>query len=163
MVLLFFMPSFEAQAGNIDLPNEFDFHNEDFGYRLWEDVIDPASPEGPRGIVMHVPAHSLSKVWELVEEGYYEQVELLAGSASLVVHRGESEEWITMPLTMDNHTADGVRINYTDQFCVVTDETDAWVLSRPSTEFKIAFERDVTKSPTDQLSQFILTLVAAQG
>lgn len=155
------MPSFEAQAGRIDLSPAPDFQHDDFGYGLWENVVDPANPEGPRAIVMHVPAHSLSKVWELVEEGYCETIELLAGSASLVVHRGDAEEWTTMPLTHENPTADGIAITCGDQFCVVTDEQDAWVLSRPSREFDISFERDATTHPADELSRFILALATS--
>lgn len=159
------MPNFGARAGTVTIPLAPDFFNQDFGYGLWEGVVDPASPEGPRAIVMFVPAGSLSKVWELVKEGYSERVELLAGSASLVVHRGEgdTEEWITMPLTMDNPTADGVIIECGDQFCVVTDDEDAIVLSRPSIDFDISYERDVTTHPADELSRFIVAHVASQN
>jgi hypothetical protein len=53
----------KSVAGSVDLSEISQFHNPDFGYTLFEEVIDPANPKGPRAIAMHVPAHSLSKVW----------------------------------------------------------------------------------------------------
>lgn len=156
------MPTFESNFGDVNLPENSDYHNEVFGYELWEEVPDPANPEGPRAIAMRVPAHGMSKVWELVEENYSETVELLSGTASLVVHRGQSQEWTTMPLTPENPTADDLVIEYGDQFCIVADDdVDAVVLSRPSKPFNISFERDITRHPADALSRFIVAHVAA--
>lgn len=155
------MPTFETPAGTIEFPDQPEFQNDAFGYGLWEGVVDPASPEGPRAIAMRVPAHSMSKVWELVQDGYSETIELLAGSANLVVHRGDSEEWTTMPLSRENPTADGVVIGFGDQFCVVTDDEEAVTLSRPSVEFEVSYEKDVTSSPDDELSRSIRARVEA--
>src|SRR5690349_10151156 len=92
---------FTARAGEVDIEGKEVFRHPDFGYTIFEEVIDPANPEGPRAVAMHVPAHSLSKVWELLEPDYHERVELLSGSAILVVHRAgtDDEEWTSMPLT----------------------------------------------------------------
>ncbi len=153
--------TYEAAAGPVDLEGATELHNPDFGYTLFEEVVDPANPEGPRAIAMHVPAHSLSKVWKLVEEGYKERIELLTGTASLVVNRAGTEDWTTMPLDPENPTADDVEIECGDMFCIVTDSDEAVVLSRPSKAFDISFEIGVTEHPDDRLSQFILTHVAS--
>lgn len=149
--------SFVAKAGNVELADMPKFHNPDFGYTLFEEVVDPEDPEGPRAIAMHVPAHSLSKVWHLVEPGYSERIELLNGSAIFLVNRLGTEDWTTMPLTAENPTADDVQIGYGDSFCVVTAEEDAVVLSRPSKAFAKSFEISLTSHPGDKLSQFIVT------
>jgi hypothetical protein len=153
--------SYDALAGTVDLNEAAQYHNPDFGYTLFEEVVDPANPEGPRAIAMHVPPHSLSKVWQLVEPGYQETVELLIGSASLVVNRSGTEDWTTMPMDMENPTADDVEIAAGDMFCVVTHEDDAVLLSRPSKHFDKSFEVGVTKSPEDALSQFIVAHTAS--
>jgi hypothetical protein len=157
------MPNYEAASGTVSLPEEPDVKNVEFGYALWENIVDPANPEGPKAIAMRVPAHALSKVWELVKPGYTETIELLEGSASLVVHRGEgeSEEWVTMPLTADNPTADNVVLECGNQFCVVTDGESAVLLSRPSTDFDISFEKPLTATPLDDLSRFVVGRAAA--
>ena len=153
--------SFNAIDGPINLEGLEPFHNEAFGYTLFEEVADPANPEGPSAIAMHVPEHSMSKVWQLVEPGYREKVELLSGTASLVVNRAGTEDWTTMPLDMDNPMADDVEIGEGDMFCIVTDEQEAVVLSRPSKPFEITFEKGVTKTPSDALSRFVLTHVGS--
>ena len=148
--------SFEAMAGTVDLTDAPQFSNPDFGYTLFEEVVDPENPEGTRAIAMHVPSRSMSKVWQLVEPDYSERVELLMGTANLVVQRSGSEDWITMPLDESNPTADDVVIECGDMFCVVTDDNEAVVLSRPSKPFDISFETGVTKTPADELSQLVL-------
>ena len=153
--------SFISEAGQIELTGTIEFHNPDFGYTLFEDVVDPENPEGPRAIAMHLPARSLSKVWQLVEHGYSERIELLDGSCSLVVNRFGTEDWTTMPLDAKNPTADGIVIECGDMFCIVTDDTEATVLSRPSKPFDISFEKGVTKHPNDKLSRFILAHVSS--
>jgi hypothetical protein len=153
------MPNFEAMAGDINLPSEPDFHNEDFGYEVWEGVVDPERPLGPRGLVMRVPPRTVSKVWQLVQPGYHEQVKLLSGSGTLVVYRGESKTWATTSLTPDNPTGGGVKIRYTDLFCLATDDEEAWVMSRPSRRLDAIPEEDVTKHPEDDLSRFILAMI----
>jgi hypothetical protein len=155
------MPSFETQAGRLDLPIVPDFYNADFGYSLWEGVMDPANPEGPRALAMHLPVHAMSKVWQLVEPGYHETVELLAGSANLAVYQAEDRAWTTTPLTAMNPTGGAVEIGYRDLFCMVATGYGAYVLSRPSREFDISFEQGVTRGPEDKLSRFILDQVAA--
>ena len=147
---------FEAKAGIVDLTEAPQFSNPDFGYTLFEEVIDPENPEGTRAIAMHVPGRSMSKVWQLVEPGYSERVELLTGTANLVVQRSETEDWITMPLDETNPTADDVVIECGDMFCIVTDDEEAVVLSRPSKPFDKSFETGVTKTPADELSQLVL-------
>ncbi len=153
--------TYKAASGSINLEGTTEFHNPDFGYTLFEEVVDPANPEGPKAIAMHVPARSLSKVWQLVEPDYKERIELLSGAASLVVNRAGTEDWTTMPLDADNPTADDIEIGCGDMFCIVTDGEEAVVLSRPSKEFDISFEVGVTQHPRDKLSQFILTHVAS--
>jgi len=153
--------SFAAIAGPVNLEGTTEFHNPDFGYTLFEEVIDPVNPEGPRAIAMHVPAHSMSKVWQLVEPGYEERIELLSGAANFVVNRSGTEDWATMFLNKDNPTADNVVIKEGDMFCVVTEDEEAVVLSRPSKPFDISFEVSKTKHPSDALSQFILAHVAS--
>lgn len=120
-------------------------------------MVDPASPEGPRAIGMHVPANSLSKAWQLMEEGYAERIELLSGSAILVVNPAGTEEWTTIPLTKDDPTGRNTVVGHGDIFCIVTGEEDAFVLSRPSKPFDISFERGLTAHPSDDLSQLILS------
>ena len=154
--------SFEAKAGLVQLEGTKEFNNQDFGYTLFEEVIDPENPEGPRAIAMHMPAHSISKVWELIEPGYEERVELLSGTASLVLSRFGTEDWTTMPLTPENPTADDVVIERGDYWCIVTEEGEAVVLSRPSKPFDISFEVSITQSPNDALSQFVLAHVASE-
>ncbi len=153
--------TYEAVAGQVNLEGATEYHDPDFGYTLFEEVVDPANPEGPKAIAMHVPAHSMSKVWQLVEEGYSERVELLNGSANLVVNRAGTEDWTTMFLDRDNPTADDVGIECGDMFCIVTEDEEAVVLSRPSKPFDISFEISKTKHPADALSQFVLSHVAA--
>lgn len=153
--------SFNSINGPVDLEGIDSFHNEAFGYTLFEEVADPANPEGPSAIAMHVPKRSMSKVWQFVEPDYREKVELLSGTASLVVNRAGTEDWTTMPLDMDNPTADDVEIGEGDMFCIVTDEQEAVVLSRPSKPFKTTFEKGVTKTPSDALSRFVLTHVGS--
>jgi hypothetical protein len=147
--------TFETKAGTVNLAGTTEYHSELFGYTLFEEVIDPANPEGPKAIGMHVPAQSMSKAWLLVEPGYAERVELLEGSANLVVGRSEEADWITIPLTAKNPTGDDIEIKQGDVFCIVTDEQEATVLSRPSKPFELSFEAGVTAAPTDPLSQFI--------
>lgn len=153
--------SFDAIAGPVSLEGTTEFNNPDFGYTLFEEVVDPANPEGPRAIAMHVPAHSMSKVWQLVESGYSERVELLSGTANLVVNRADTEDWTSMFLDSENPTADEVVIGQGDMFCIVTEDDEAVVLSRPSKPFDISFEAGVTKHPSDALSQFVLAHVAS--
>lgn len=158
------MHTFEARGGTVQLAPVPDVSNPDFGYQLWENVPDPAKPEGPLAIAMHVPPNSLSKVWELVDQSgdpYSETIELLAGSATLSVLRRDAQEWTHVPLTQKNPTGGGITIKFGDQFCVVTGEMEgAWLLSRPSKPFKLAYEEPVTQSPTDTLSRFIVRQVA---
>ncbi len=153
--------SYDAMSGKVDLENATRFFHPEFGYTLFEEVVDPANPEGPRAIAMHVPSHSLSKVWQLVEPDYSERVELLSGSCSLVVKRADTEDWTTMPIDESNPTADDVEIVCGDMFCVVTNEEEAVILSRPSKSFEPSFEVGVTNHPNDILSQFVLTHVAS--
>ena len=153
--------SYEAIAGTVSLEETRQFSNPDFGYTLFEEVIDPENPDGPRAIVMHVPEQSMSKVWQLVEPDYSERIELLSGTASLVVNRAGTDDWTTMFLTVENPTADDVKINCGDMFCLLTDSEEAVLLSRPSKTFEISFEVGVTKSPRDVLSQFVLAHVAS--
>ena len=154
--------SFEAQAGKVDLEGTTEFHNPAFGYTLFEEVVDPENHDGPSAIAMHVPAHSLSKVWQLVEPGYSERIELLKGSASFVVYRADQEEWVTMPLGSDNPTADDAEIKCGDMFCIVTDDDEAVVLSRPSKPFDISYENGVTSRPDSLLSRFVVAHAAAK-
>jgi len=149
--------SYDSIAGPVDLATATGtFQSEAFGYTLYEDVVDPRDPEGVKAIAMHVPAHSMSKVWQLVEPGYSETIELLDGEASLVVGTPDGDEWTTMPLTRDNPTADDVVITEGCTFCVVTGDTEAMVLSRPSMPFDISYEKGLTQSPEDKLSKFVL-------
>jgi len=156
-------PKLEAAAGTVSIEGLEAYHDEEFGYTLWENVIDPANPEGPRGIVMHVPSGSMSKVWELLEEGYTESIEILRGSGSLVFKREGSEDWVTAPLDSEHLTADDVQIGEGDMFCVVSDDEGIVVFSRPSKEFNISFERGVTQNPGDDLSRHVLARVALSG
>ncbi len=153
--------SYEGRAGKVELAGLDPFHNTHFGYTLFEEVIDPENPEGPKAIAMHVPERALSKVWQLVEPNYTERIELLCGSASLVVSRSGTEDWTTMPLSAENPTANDIEIGCGDIFCIVTDDEEAVVLSRPSKPFDKSYETSLTKSPDDELSQFILRHVAA--
>jgi hypothetical protein len=150
------MPNIETIAGSLEVPTQPTVYNEDFGYRLWEGVVDPANPEGPRGIVMHVPANSQSKVWQLVEPGYHETIELLSGSGDLILFKEEIGRWQSRQLTPQDRTAGGVEIGYTDLFCVLAGSEDTWVLSRPSQTFADSFEIDVTRDPSHELAQYIL-------
>lgn len=149
--------TYNSLNGPVKLEGTVPFHNEAFDYTLFEEVIDPANPEGPKAIAMHVPARSMSKAWQLIEHGYSERIELLTGTANLVVNPAGTEDWITMPLDPDNPTADDFEIKEGDIFCIVTNDEEAVVLSRPSKPFDISFEIGKTKSPTDALSRFILT------
>lgn len=154
--------TYEALAGTVDLDGTKVFHNDKFGYTLYEEVVDPENPKGPRGIAMHVPANSLSKVWQLVEPGYEERIELLSGSATLMVFRENSDEqWTPIHLTYENPTADGIVISEGDKFCLVTGDEDAVILSRPSKPFDISFEVSMSRNPTDTMSKFILARVAS--
>lgn len=85
----------------------------------------------------------------------------MSGTASLVVNRAGSEDWTTMPLDLQNPTADDFVIECGDMFCVATDEDEAVILSRPSKPFDISFEVGKTNHPSDTLSQFVLAHVAA--
>ena len=149
--------------GAVSLEGTTPFHNEHFGYTLYEEVIDPAYPEGPRAIAMHVPAGSLSKVWQLVEPDYSESIELLDGDCSLVVNRSGTEDWTTMPLNAENPTADDVVIETGDMFCIVANGNGSVVLSRPSKPFELSYEAGITKSPADELSKFLLAHVSAEN
>lgn len=148
--------SLPSKAGSVELNDTNAFHNELFGYTLFEEIVDPAKPKGPHAIGMHVPANSMSKAWLLIEPGYSERIELLEGSANLVIGRSEANEWVSIPLTAENPTGDDVEIKEGDVFCLVTEDTEATVLSRPSKPFDTSYEQSVTKSPGDELSRFIL-------
>lgn len=153
--------SHNAQAGPVDLEGTTRYYNSDFGFTLFEEVVDPANPDGPRAIAMHVPAHAMSKAWQLVQPGYSEHMELLAGSANLVVNRAGTEDWTTMFLDWSNPTADDIELLCGDTFCVVTEDEEAVVLSRPSQPFEISFEEERTDHPNDVLSQYILDHVGS--
>jgi len=154
---------FETAAGSISVRDIEAYHNEAFGYMLWENVIDPARPEGPRGIVMYVPAGSMSKVWELLEEGYEESIEMLRGSGAFVFQRNGSDDWVTAPLDSEHPTADNVRVGKGDKFSVVADSGGIVVFSRPSKDFDISFERDVSKGPGDELSRRVAQVALARA
>jgi hypothetical protein len=150
--------SFDSLHGTVDLETAAStLANDNFGYTLFEEVVDPQDPEGIRAIAMHVPPHSMSKVWQLVEEGYSETIELLHGEATLVVGSPDESEWTSMPLTDDNPTADDVVLVEGNAFCIVTDDSEAVVLSRPSMPFDISYETGLTQSPQDKLSKFVLS------
>ncbi len=150
--------SYESLHGTVDLETATStFANDSFGYTLFEEVVDPQDPEGIRAIAMHVPPQSMSKVWQLVEKDYSETIELLHGEAILVVGPPDGNEWTSMPLTGDNPTADGVVLVEGNAFCIVTDDSDAVVLSRPSMPFDISYEAGLTQSPQDKLSKFVLS------
>jgi hypothetical protein len=153
------MPSFEIPTGHIDLPENPDAYDKDFECGVWGEVVDPSSPESPRGLVMQVPAGKISRVWQLVEVGYREQIELLSGSGTLVVYEGPSRGWARVPLTPENPSPPGAGIRYSNLFCVVAGEEDAWVLSRPSRTYRSSFEQDVSSGPGDAVSQFIMSVV----
>ncbi len=133
------------------------FHNEAFGYTLWEKVEDPDDQNAPRAIAMHVPAGGMSKVWQLVEPGYSETIELFGGEGKLVHFDYDDLKWRIKPLTPENPTANGTVLRPGDMFCVVALES-ILTLSRPSRPFDISFESDVTSSPADPLSRFVVTL-----
>jgi hypothetical protein len=156
------MPSFETTAGTLDVHSDADAFHPTFGYELWEGVVDPADPEGPRGLVMHIPANSMTTIWQLVQPDNHETVELLSGSASLVVYRAEEGIWRSTPLTPENPTGDGIEVGYNDMFCMVAGESEAWVLRRPSEDFVRWFEQDVTSDPKDKLSRYIANIVLHQ-
>ena len=153
--------TYDSLSGSVNLEGTTEYHNPDFGYTLFEEVVDPANPEGPRAIAMHLPANSLSRVWQLIEPGYQERIELLSGEASLVHCRAKTDDWTTMFLSPENPTGDGIILGEGDMFCVVTADEEAVMLSRPSKPFDISFEVGKTEHPEDALSQFVLTHVAS--
>ena len=147
-------------AGPISIEGLRAYHDENFGYTLWEDVVDPANPDGPRGIVMHVPSRMISKVWELLEDDYEERVELLRGSGSFIYQPAGSEDWVTAPLDTEHPTADELHFGKGDKFGVVADEGGIVIFSRPSKPFHISFERGLTVSARDTLSTHLLAMVS---
>jgi hypothetical protein len=153
---------YTARAGEVSLEGLPEYHNPEFGYTLWEGVIDPANPDGPRAIAMHVPPRSMSRAWQLIEEDYSESVELLEGSANLFVGFAATPEIMVYHLTPDNPVpynfayGNELEISQGDAFCVLTEEEPTVVLSRPSKHFDIAFEWPLTEKPTDPMARFIL-------
>lgn len=157
------MLSFEAQAGTVKFPEEPNFHNPKFGFDLWENVADPERTDGVDGIVMRVPPESVSKMWRLVKPGYSEAIEWLAGEdVIMVVYRGKTKTWERHFLTAQDPKAGGVTIGRPDCFAIVSGNTDAWVISRPSMPFDITFEEDVSRTPTDELSAFVIRIATEE-
>ena len=150
--------TFQSLDGPVHIGDAEPFHNEAFGYTLYEEIMDPKNPEGPNAIVMHVPANTLSKAWLLKEHNYSETIELLQGYGWLVINRADDCEWEVVDLTPEDPTGKNVVVNRSDIFCVVAGGEDTVVLSRPSKEFDISFEMGVTGSPKEAMSRHILNL-----
>lgn len=147
------MTSFESLSGQVNLEPNPSFQDETFHFELYENVVDPSNPEGPKLIVMHLGPRSMTPVWELLGEGYEETTELLSGSAIFVVGYTDEGEFISMPLSPEEPTAGGMKIGKGNLFCFLTDESEAWILSRPTLEWRPEYEARRTNSPDDELSK----------
>jgi hypothetical protein len=119
-------------------------------------VLDPEHPDGLPALAIYVPAKRGTRIWEFVEPDYDESIELVSGSAKLLILKKGEEDWTTIELSKENPKAEGMRIGFGDLWCLIAnEEEDAVVLSRSSKSFDPDFERVIADHPADLLAQYV--------